>query len=95
MYNDKNTSTTTSKSQTYDNYHSESVCLLSSCRVHVLQAKWLARRARAASMGPDHNACLKQLLDGLDRLNSSLGWLTANGIDSESSSAMSAAGGVQ
>jgi hypothetical protein len=27
-------------------------------------------------MGHDHNECLNRLLDGLERVNSSLGWLT-------------------
>lgn len=79
MFNEKNLSTVTNEFQTnLENYNSQKICLLQSTRVHICQAKLLVRRARAESMGRDDSACMNRILEGLEHLSRSLGWLATN-----------------
>jgi hypothetical protein len=57
-----------------ESFHSDTIRLLKGALVHISQAKLLLRRARAESLGHDRCECLNQLLQGVDRIGSSLEW---------------------
>jgi hypothetical protein len=72
--NEKNSSTIASDFQTNSESFQSGASSLRGALVHLSQAKLLLRRARAESLGHDRRECLNRLLQGVDRVGSSLEW---------------------
>jgi hypothetical protein len=72
--NEKNSSTIASDFQTTSESSHSGTSSLRGALVHLSQAKLLLRRARAESLGHDLSECLNRLLQGVDRIGSSLEW---------------------
>jgi hypothetical protein len=70
--NEKNSSTIASDFQTTSESFQSGTSSLKGALVHLSQAKLLLRRARAESLGHDRCECLNRLLQGVDRIGSSL-----------------------